>query len=206
MEHDIFLFKCSYVIISLFIQELQKGFYIPACEGKSLFSFLNEDCGISEEYISGSIKTVLIDGGPVDDIFNTKIKDGGGCALSGAMPGIVGAMMRIGSPYAPMRESITVKPEKTDLSGKLINYELKLFNIVLSDMGLLLLKKGILLKKERIYDLFTKHHNDIYSNCSKIFLNGKLVSRQKETGIDIDKDKISGLVILKIELEDENKS
>jgi hypothetical protein len=204
MEHDTFLLKCSYTITSLFIQELQKGFYIPACEGKSLYSFLNEDCGISEEYISRSIKTVLIDGGPVDDIFNTKIKDGGACALSGAMPGIVGAMMRIGSPYAPMRESITVKPDKTDLSGKLINFELKFFNIVLTDMGLPFLKNGILLKKERVFELFTKHQDDIYSNCRKISLNGALIGKQKE--IVIDKEKISSLVILKIELEDENKS
>jgi len=184
--------------------ELQKGFYISSNEGKTVYSFLTDTCGMSETYISEKIKTVLIGGGPVDDIFNTEIKDGGTCAISGAMPGIVGAMMRIGSPYAAMRESITVKPHKSAESGKNIIIELKLFNVILSDMGIHFLKQGILLNRGRVFEFFKMRREEIYSDCREILLNDSPVEKHKIT--DEEYGGIGELVILKVEIEDENNS
>jgi hypothetical protein len=204
MKYDIILLKCSGVIINLFMQELQKGVFISSCEGKTLYSFLTERCGISAEYIAEKIKTILIDGKPVDDIFNTTIKDGEVCALSGAMPGIVGAMMRIGSPYAAMRESITLRPGDSVESGKEINFGLKLFNVILSDLGPDFLKRGILIEQKRAVELFRRHGDEIYSNCSEISINGSLVDRQFAYGGGMNS--LSGLVILKVGIENESKS
>lgn len=204
MEYDTVLFRGSSGIISLFMPVLQKGFYISSSEGRSVYSFLTNDCGISDTYITDKIKTILIDGGPVDDIFNTEIKNMGVCALSGAMPGIVGAMMRIGSPYAAMRESITVKPVKSSESGKKIIVELKLFNAVLADLGLDFLGKGIIIDRERAADLLKKKENDSYSDCREIVFNGSPVNRGSITGDWIFGK--SGLVIIKVEIENENNS
>ena len=202
MKYDTLLLKCGEPVISLFKTELQKGIYIPSREGESIYSFLTDFCGISGDYISRKIKTVMIDAGPVDDIFKTCISEGGVCALSGAMPGIVGAMMRIGSPYAAMRESITVKPGRSLITGKEILISLKLFNIVLLDLGPYFLKRGILLEKGRVLDIFTRHSDDLYPGCGGIFLNGSPVDMRKMTGDN--RSGISELVLLKLEIEDEN--
>jgi len=202
MAYDIVLLKGPDTIVNLFRPELQKGFYISSHQGSTVFTFLTGSCGISENYISEKVKTVLIDGGPVDDIFNIEIKEGGVCAVSGAMPGIVGAMMRIGSPYAAMRESITARPRRSSETGKEIVVELKLFNVVLSDMGLYFLKKGILLGRKRVYDFFKKNGDELYSVCREVMLNGLPVENRK-----IMEDKFSGiseLVILKVGIDNEN--
>lgn len=184
--------------------ELQKGFYITSFEGKTIHSFLTGQCGFSDEYITSKIKTVLINGGPVDDILNTKIRENCVCALSGAMPGIVGAMMRIGSPYASMRESITVKPDNSGVSGKEIIVELKLFNIILSDMGLEFLKHGIMIEKERIHNLINKHYIEISANSRGLSLNGSYINIEN---LSIEnRVNIGELAVLKIEIEDEINS
>jgi len=201
MKYDTLLIKCTFDLTSRFMQELQKGFYISSFEGNTIYSFLTDSCGISDMYITSALKTVLVDGGPVDDIFNSKIKDGGVCALSGAMPGIVGAMMRIGSPYAAMRQSITAKNDEIIESGVEINFGLKLFNIILSDLGLEFLKKGILLDKQRIYELFNKPCDDIYSGCTEIILNGHTLKKNESIYERINKK--NKLLIFKIEIEDE---
>lgn len=204
MVYNTILIRSTDAVTGLFMPVLQDGFYILSQEGRSIYSFLIEDCGISSEYISLKIKTVMIDGGPVDDIFNAKIGDGGVCALSGAMPGIVGAMMRIGSPYAAMRESITVKPGGKSQSGRKINIRLKLFNTILSDLGITFLKCGILIEKRRINELFKKHEDEIYTGCMEILYKGLPV---KEESLFIRAWGDSNeLVILKIETEDESKS
>jgi len=202
MAYDTIVFKCSGMIMNLFRQELQKGVYIQSVEGKTLYEFITEDCSISDEYISQKIKTVLIDGGPVDDIFNTKIHDGGSCALSGAMPGIVGAMMRMGSPYAAMRESITVKPGKTDNSKKEIKLGLKLFNMILSDKGNDFLKRGVMIEKGRVLELFQQHGDELASGCSEIAVNGfQSVQKPFVAG---EFGPADDLVILKVEIDSEN--
>jgi hypothetical protein len=171
MIYDTLILKGPESVADLFKPELQKGFYIISYQGQTLYDFLTEDCGIDSGYITAKIKTVFINGGPLDDIYKTKIKEGAVCALSGAMPGIVGAMMRIGSPYAPMRESITVKPDDSAKSAKEILFELKLFNVILSDIGSDFLQKGIIFSKHRILELLNKHKKIIIENKCQVSLN-----------------------------------
>lgn len=202
MKIDTLLLKCHRDILPLFRQELQKGVYITSSEGKTVHSFLTENCGISDRYISEKIKTVFIDGGPVDDIYNTIIKEGGVCALSGAMPGIVGAMMRIGSPYASMRESITVKPAAITDSGKEIIYGMKLFNTILIDLALHFLKRGILVEDKRIYELFSRHREKLDVNVKELFLNGSAMENKKI----FTYSNFSEYIKLQIDIENEDNS
>lgn len=204
MVYDTFLFRCSSSLLSMFMPELQMGFYITSIEGKSIYSFLTDTCRMSESYISQKVKTVLLNGGPVDNIFNTGIKEGDTIAVSGAMPGIVGAMMRMGSPYAAMRESITVRPGKALSQGKEIVVLLKLFNVILSDMGPGFLEEGVLLERERVSGLLKEHGDEIDAGCSELLSNDSPADKNVLTG-EISGG-ISELVILRIVIEDENNS
>lgn len=203
MKYDTYLLKCSGIATGFFMPDLQSGFSIRAKEGVTIYSFLTEYCGLNDGYITEKVKTIMIDGGPVDDIFNTKIHDRGVCAVSGAMPGIVGAMMRIGSPYAAMRESITVKPDEGAEAEKDILVNLKLFNVILSDLGVEFLKRGILLEEKRVLNLFIKHGDDFLSCCSSILFNGLQIDIKKAISGNNTGDR---LVMLKFEIEDESKS
>lgn len=171
MEFDTVLLKCSSKVNDLLIPELQKGFYILTVEGQDVFKFLSEDCNMKSAYIREKIKTIFINGGPVDDIYNTRIKEYEEIALSGAMPGIVGAMMRIGSPYAPMRDNITVRPEEIINCGKKILVGLKLFNVILHDRGNGFLRNGIIFTRQRFEIYITRNINLILSDCSSIDIN-----------------------------------
>lgn len=175
MKHDIVTLIGYKDDSHIFTPEFQNGFFVYSIQGKSIFEFLTEDCFITKEYISEKIKTIMINGSPVDDIFETKISEGSVCALSGALPGILGAMMRMGSPYAAMRESITAKTNEPIASNKEIAVLVKFFNLVLHDLRADFLKRGILLEKRRVYELFVKNESDLNLNCKEISLNSSPV-------------------------------
>ncbi len=136
--------------------ELQGGFYIETLSGTTIISFLTKSCDIPESYIIDKIKTIFHNGNPVDDIKTVKLYEDSVVAISGAMPGIVGAMMRIGSPYAPMRESITDKGATEGVIGEMIPVKLKLFNVILSDHGKRFTENGVIFERETIHRLIRK--------------------------------------------------
>jgi hypothetical protein len=140
----------------LIYYQLQDGFYVKALSGTAILTFLTDFCKIPENYISDKIKTIFHNGNPVDDIKNVKLYEGSVVAVSGAMPGIVGAMMRIGSPYAPMRESITEKGDEKGIAGETIYVKLKLFNSILKDHGERFAGEGVIFDKKIIIGIISK--------------------------------------------------
>ncbi|HOP30474.1 MAG TPA: hypothetical protein PK293_13015 [Spirochaetota bacterium] len=136
--------------------QLQDGFYVKTLSGIGILPFLTEYCNIPENYISDKIKTIFHNGNPVDDIKTVKLYKGSVVAVSGAMPGIVGAMMRIGSPYAPMRESITEKGNEKGSEGEEIYVKLKLFNSILKDHGERFTVEGVIFDKDIIHSIISK--------------------------------------------------
>lgn len=139
--------------------ELQGGFLVSSIEGLTITSFLTTSCDISETYIREKIKTIFHNGNPVDDPNCTRLQHGSIVAVSGAMPGLVGAMMRMGSPYAAMRESITDRSENIIETGHSIYVKLKLFNVILNDLWSGFLRKGVIFEKEKIIQLIKKIEN-----------------------------------------------
>ncbi len=136
--------------------ELQSGFLVSSVEGITLTSFLITSCNIPDPYIREKVKTIFHNGNPVDDPHCTRLKDGSVVAVSGAMPGLVGAMMRMGSPYAAMRESITDRSENITETGHSIYVRLKLFNVILNDLWSGFLNNGLIFEKEKIIYLIKK--------------------------------------------------
>jgi len=136
--------------------ELQSGFYLISLDGVSVRTFLKDFCHIPQDYIKDKIKTIFHNGNPVDNLDAVYVRDGSTLALSGAMPGLVGAMMRIQSPYAVMRDTITDKGGEVKSSGKDICVRLKLFNVVLNDLGFDFIERGIILDKTDLLRILKK--------------------------------------------------
>ena len=132
---------------------LQSGVPVRAGARRSVLSFLVDDLGLAPEYVRQRITTVFLDDQVVDVLEDAALKEGSRLALSAAMPGLVGATLRRSGPYAAMRAEITRSAEhdvgaRTPAATTLIR--VKLFNLLLDEMGPALLERGVLLEPEAI--------------------------------------------------------
>lgn len=162
-------------VLSRILPILQKGFILWSRAGYSINEFLCMQQKISSDYIKERVSTIFLDGKPVDDIDMTVIQDGSTIALSGAMPGLVGAVMKRGSFYASFRDSITYKKGPDILAQGKCMVNLKLFNIVIKELGLDFLKKGIFFKSSDLTDFLLNQSKDFWQGCKEILLNKKPV-------------------------------
>ena len=114
---------------------LQRGVGIPGGTGLRVREFLQETLGIPADYVEEKLQTVFLDGQPVDDLDRAVVRSGAVLALSGALPGLVGATMRRGGYYARMREGITHAEADTGGGGGEKRFVVvKLFNRPLADL------------------------------------------------------------------------
>jgi hypothetical protein len=129
--------------IACFFPLLQKGFALDVPLGRPIRSLLRDELGLSGEYIETRIQTVFLDGKPVDDIDTALVRDGATLALAPAMPGLMGAMLRRGGYYAPMRSGITHRVDSASQAigkGAII---VKLFGMALRELGPQFLARGV---------------------------------------------------------------
>ncbi len=98
-------------LLSFFFPLLQQGVEVEVETGCSLKQLLIEQFGISADYIASRITTLFLNSRAVDDAATALVHDGAVLALSGAMPGLVGATMRSGGFYAAMRGAMTYQNE-----------------------------------------------------------------------------------------------
>ncbi len=131
-----------------FFPILQKGFMVKAWIGVSVQTFLSDHIGLSPEYVRDRVKTIFLDGKSVDDLEKTLIRDGSRLALSAALPGLAGAVLRRGSPFAGLRSRVEERKQGSSKEPAEGFVHLKLFNLLLPELGPLLLRKGILISRE----------------------------------------------------------
>ena len=120
----------------------QKGVLVEVDTGGSVKSLLCDQWGISLDYVADRISTLFLNGQPVDDIDTAKIHDGAVLALSSAMPGLVGAMMRRGGIITPLRSSISYREREGATDRKRGRITVKLFNLLVNELGRRLLEIG----------------------------------------------------------------
>jgi hypothetical protein len=141
---------------------LQKGFVVEAEEGSSIKDLLCRQFSVEEDYLENRIKTIFLDGKPVDDVDKAIVKDGSTLALSAAMPGLVGSTFRRGGVLASFRSGITYQPEDANTSGvEGVKVTIKLFNMVVSELGPLFLQEGMLIQKDSLRDLLDSWHDSL---------------------------------------------
>jgi hypothetical protein len=139
--------------LDVFFPLFQKGITIPAILGCTLKSLLIDQLAIPADYVTDRITTIFFNNSPVDDLDRTIIQDGSRVTLSAAMPGLVGATMRRGGFYAALRQGISHAADNgkaTDASGTI---RLKLFNLLLGELGPTVLARGVILEQNELNEL-----------------------------------------------------
>jgi hypothetical protein len=178
-----------------FLPLLQKGFYINFSTG-NLQGILCDICGLDAEQVRGRIQTVFLNGKPVDDLADTHVHDGDCLALSAAMPGLVGATMRSGGVLAGFRHSISHRTTngQTDRAGGVLL--IKLFNLLIAEMGPRFLRQGILVSTDDLQALLRSPTPIPWDDCHKAELNSRQVEIDALAAMDWVPGK--GLIRLKV--------
>jgi len=134
---------------------LQRGAALHVIVGRSVYGFLTEDLGLEARYVRERITTVFLDGQVVDVLEEARLQPGSSLALSAAMPGLVGATLRRSGPYAAMRAEITRPANGASTGGPLATsiIRVKLFNLLVKEIGPVLLARGILLDRHEAMEI-----------------------------------------------------
>lgn len=157
-----------------FSEILQRGFSFKTRVGISIGSFFRDDLALSPQVLQKRISTVFLDGRVVDSLETALLRQGSTLALSSAMPGLAGATLRREGPYASLRASISyVRQEPGYVPVEEGMIRVKLFNLLLEELGPLFLEKGILVKSPELLDFFVKQKEEFRRGCGSILLNGE---------------------------------
>lgn len=117
------------------------GFYLDAFEGEPLSSVLLRLPGFSADYIEGRIQTLFFNGDAIDDLGLLLTGATATIALSAALPGLAGAILRKNSPHAALRKTQT--EHRPARAGSPVLVRVKLFNAVAIERGPDLCRNGV---------------------------------------------------------------
>jgi len=131
--------------LSAFFPILQSGVRVVFRSGVTLEELLVQQWGISADYVASRITTLFVNSRAVDNVATTLVHGGGVVALSGAMPGLVGATMRRGGFYAAMRGAMTYREDVAAGGSGIAWVRVKLFNLLLRELGPGFLARGIVM-------------------------------------------------------------
>ncbi len=155
--------------LSAFSPLLQQGVRLQAEVGCSVMALLVGQFGIAEDYVTGRITTLFLNGKAIDDLDTSYIKDGSTLALSSAMPGLVGTTLRRGGHLAAMRGAITYQGQKPEWSGP-GRVKIKLFNMVMAELGETFLSQGIYLSNPELGDFLREQQDSFRQSFVEIIL------------------------------------
>jgi hypothetical protein len=158
--------------IAAFFPLLQKGFYVENVIG-NLEKMLCQICGLDPDQVHDRIQTVFLNGKPVDDMETAYVRDGDCLALSAAMPGLVGATMRLGGVLAGFRHSISHRESGGQSHPQGGVFSIKLFNLLIKEIGPRFLKQGILAPPGDLRDFLAGLSEADWENCTKAELNAQ---------------------------------
>jgi hypothetical protein len=159
--------------IQRFFHLLQQGFMVEVKVGCTIKKMFGQQFGISPEYLEGRIQTIFLDGKAVDNTDAAMVRDGSALALSAAMPGLVGATFRKGGCLASFRSQITHAPNDLFAQRQDGNITLKIFNLLLQEMGPQFLSKGILISGDVLVDFLRQQPPTFWTGIKTATLDGQ---------------------------------
>jgi len=168
-----------------FFPIMQRGFFVTAWLPCTAGNLLHEQFGIDSAYIAERITTIFLDGKAIDDPDEALVSDHSTIALSAAMPGVVGASMRRGSFYAAMRDAVTYTEREIPSESFAGVVRIKIFNLLLSELGPGFLKRGIIMTPSELSDLILQHPETFRQGCHMSARNGQAVDPSSLTADDI---------------------
>ncbi len=146
---------------------------IKARIGESVQTLLCDRLGLDKSYFDERIQTLFLNSKPVDDPATAAVKNNAVLALSAAMPGLVGATFRKGGKYRWMRGSIS-HPDDSDMTAGNTGWvTVKLFNLILKELGPFFLEAGVWLKGDTIQDFFAERAGSLAGIIQSVFWNGQ---------------------------------
>jgi hypothetical protein len=155
---------------------LREGFLVEVEPGCTIKALLCGQFMVSPEYLEARVQTVFLDGKPVDDLDRTVIPAGATLALSAAMPGLVGATLRRGGYYAPLRAEITHRELTTHTETGASRVRIKLFNLLAPELASIFLARGIWLSGSGLREFLTRQPEDFWAGCQTIQLDGTTIT------------------------------
>jgi hypothetical protein len=160
-----FVFKVAPSKLRTFYFLLQQGLRIKTPVGGSVQDFLVRQLGLNPEVIDEKIQTIFLNGKAVDDPGQAFLTDGASLALSGALPGLVGATMRRGGFYSSLRDPITFQGGPGFQGSQKGAIVLKLFNILLKDLGPQILENGFMIEESKLLDFLRGNESKLADEC-----------------------------------------
>ena len=195
MEQSLYLSVKKNALHHLF-PLFQQGVIITTPVGETIEELLSLHLGIPPEYVENRIQTIFLDGEAVDNLGETFVQDGSTVALSAAMPGLVGATLRRGGAFASLRQSITFAPGGEVIPQKEGRIVLKLFNLLVPELGPHLLAQGVRLKGEELNRFLGGLPKDFWDECREVVMNGlKIDVHSNMAALRFEKD---GLILLQV--------
>ena len=159
--------------IPAFFGFLQQGFSIRVEVGCSIQSLLCDQFGVSPVYIDERIQTIFLDGHPVDDVESAWVRDGSNLALCAAMPGLAGATLRRSGALASFRSAISHRGDREDIRRHEGVIVIKLFNLIIRELGPTFLNRGIGIRKSDLKKFFDRQSERFWEGCRSVRLDGR---------------------------------
>lgn len=155
---------------------LQQGVAVETHVGCTLDRLLSQQWVIPPEYAAQRITTIFLNGRPIDNLATVLIREDAVIALSGAMPGLVGATMRRGGFYAAMREGITHRDTAIDVIDRVATVRVKLFNLLLPELGPGFLQRGVIISATELSGFMKCRTDSFWQGCCSALLDNHPVS------------------------------
>ncbi len=170
-QHGLFL-AVTAADFHKFVGLLNTGFMLNIRVGESVQTLLCDRIGLDKSYFDERIQTLFLNSKPVDDPATAAVKNNAILALSAAMPGLVGATFRKGGTYRWMRGSISHPDDSDTAAGKVGWITVKLFNLILKELGPFFLEGGIWLRSETIQAFFKERSGSLGDAIQYVSWNG----------------------------------
>jgi len=151
---------------------LQQGFEVEASLGTSIKEFLHRNFDIPNDYIDNRLQTVFLNGKAVDNIDTAVMKPGSTLALSTAMPGLAGAVMRRGGYLSAMRAQISHRENREAMVAQKGKIRIKLFNLLAKELGSTFLQYGIWVQGKALETILKPEGTDFANACRVAVANG----------------------------------
>ncbi len=164
------------LIPSCFTPLFSRGVQVSACLECSLKDLMCRQIGMAEDYLENRVQTVFLNGHPVDDVNRATVGEGATVALSAAMPGLAGAVLRKGGVLATLRKNITYRNDasaRETCEGKVI---VKLFNMTTREVGPLLLARGIWMEGTELKEVLYRCEDLLRKGCRRVMLDNSPIS------------------------------
>ena len=160
-------------LIPFFFQLLGQGFPVNVPANCSIRDLIVGCLGIPDDYLEERIQTLFLNGNVVDDLNSCNIKEGSALALSGAMPGLAGAVLRRGGFYASFRRTISLDDSQSRIDKDYHWIILKLFNMIVKELGPGFLEKGIWVEGKLLQKFLMRHAEELRMHGTSGDMNGQ---------------------------------